>query len=71
MGLFSETGKSETEISKEEKKLKTEQFKKQRKGKVASILQYRIIVDVDGCGESIPYDKKIHSELKVGDIIIL
>jgi len=34
-------------------------------------LQYRIIVDVDGLGESVPYDEKIHSELKIGDIIIL
>lgn len=73
MGLFGEMGKSEEklEFPKEEKNKKIELSKKQRKGKVSSILQYRIIVDVDGLGESVPYDEKIHSELKIGDIIIL
>lgn len=71
MGLFGEMGKSEerTELPKEEKKQKFES-KKQKKGKIASIIKgKRIIIDVDGCGESIDYNEKDHGHLKVGDMI--
>lgn len=72
MGLFGDMGKSEerTELPKEEKKQKFGQDKKQKKGKVASIIKgKRIIIDVDGCGESVNYNEKDHGHLKVGDMI--
>ena len=73
MGLFGEMGKPEekSELPKEEKKHKFEQQKKQKKGKIASIIKgKRIIIDVDGFGESIPYNEKEHGHLKIDDIII-
>lgn len=73
MGIFSDMGKSEekSEQFKEEKKYKQES-KKQKKGIVSLIIKgNRIIVDVDGTGESVPYNEKEHIHLKKGDTIII
>lgn len=72
MGIFGDTGKSDekSELPKEEKKFKPE-LKKNKKGIVSSIIKNRrIIVDVDGTGESVLYNEKEHGHLKVGDPIL-
>ena len=72
MGIFGDMGKSEekSEQNKEEKKYKPE-FKKQKKGIVSLIIKgRRIIIDVDGMGESVLYNEKEHGHLKVGDPIL-
>lgn len=72
MGIFGDMGKSDEklELPKEEKKYKPE-LKKQKKGIVSSIIKdRRIIVDVDGTGESVLYNEKEHGHLKVGDLIL-
>lgn len=74
MGLFGDMGKSEerTELPKEEKNQKfVEQSKKQKKGKVASIIKGRkVIIDVNGNGEETKYNEREHGHLKVGDPIV-
>lgn len=72
MGIFGDMNKSEekSEQIKEEKKYKTE-LKKQKKGVVSSIIKgRRVIIDVDGEGESVLYNEKEHGHLKVGDPIL-
>lgn len=73
MGIFSDMGKSgeKTELPKEEKKYKQE-YKKQRKGIVSLVIKgNRVILDVDGNGESIPYNQREHENLKIGDVLII
>jgi len=72
MGIFGDMVKPEekSEHPREEKKYKPES-KKQKKGIVSSIIKdRRIIVDVDGTGESVFYNEKEHGHLKVGDLIL-
>ncbi len=72
MGLFGDMGKPEekSELPKEEKKQKFEQSKKQKRGKVASIIRGRkVIIDVNGNGEEVKYNERDHGHLKVGDVI--
>lgn len=72
MGIFGDMGKSDekSDLPKEEKKYKPE-TKKQKKGIVSLIIKgNRIIVDVDGTGESISYVEKEHGHLKIGDVIL-
>ena len=69
MGLFEGFSSEEKQepIKKESKKT---EFKRSRKGIVDSIIVGdKVIIDVDGNGESIKYDEKEHSHLKKGDTI--
>lgn len=72
MGIFGDMGKSEekSELPKEEKKYRQDS-KKQRKGIVSLVIKgNRVILDVDGTGESISYVEKEHGHLKIGDVIL-
>lgn len=43
-----------------------------RKGKVIFVLKgKRVVVDVNGMGESVPYNESLHANLKAGDEIEL
>lgn len=69
MGLFEGFSSEENKepIKKESKK---PEFKRSRRGIVDSIIVgNKVIIDVDGNGESIKYDEKEHSHLKKGDTI--
>jgi len=42
---------------------------KKRKGKVSNITPLWVIINVNGSGERIQYNKEKHSGLKIGDVI--
>lgn len=75
MGLFNSL-KDENDVIKENYKPKNQYKPSNKKGTIDSIVSRNgepewIIVNVDGNGERVKYNREKHSEVKIGDTLVI